>query len=134
MKKQIIYIIISFAILSCSSSPTPKVVNKEQLSKSTVLIIDLDKKLKLNEEIEELRGKSSNLIEGSILISDNDEVSFEGDVLDKYSPVTILINDNDEVSFSGNHYSIKTMQLKYGDIIQMKDKNSKIFLEMEVIE
>jgi hypothetical protein len=110
------------------------IVNTEEPSKGNMLVIDLDKELQLNKEREELRGKTSNLIEGSILINDNDEVSFKGKLLDKYSPITIKIGDNDEVSFSGDYYSIKTMQLKHGDIIEMKDKNSKIFLEMEVIE
>ncbi len=135
MKKQILYtFIIGFGILGCTSSHTPRVNIEQETSSNNILTIDLDKELKLNGEIEEVRGKNSNIIEGSILISDNDEVSFKGDILDKYSPVTIKVGDNDEVSFSGNRYSIKTMQLKYGDIIQMKDKNNKVFLEMEVIE
>jgi len=137
MKKQIYITIIFLALIGCNStaiqkaSPIEKSLEKKDTKK---LMIDLDKELKLTKERETLRSSKNEIIEGSIFLNDNDEVSFKGDILDEYSPVSIKIGDNDEVSFSGNQYSIKTMELKNGDLIEMKDKNGKVFLEMEVIE
>jgi len=125
MKKYIYLGFILLGFLSCSS----EVENKALISTKKVkqLIINLDEELELNEN----RG---NIIEGSIFINDNDEVSFNGKILDKNSPITIKIGDNDEVSFSGNQYVIKTMQLQNGDLIEMRDKHGKVFMEMEVVE
>ena len=137
MKKQIYITIIFLGLIGCNStaiqkaSPIEKSLEKKDTKK---LMIDLDKELKLTKERETLRSSKNEIIEGSIFLNDNDEVSFKGDILDEYSPVSIKIGDNDEVSFSGNQYSIKTMELKNGDLIEMKDKNGKVFLEMEVIE
>jgi len=137
MKKQIYITIIFLGLIGCNStaiqkaSPIEKSLEKKDTKK---LMIDLDKELKLTKERETLRSSKNEIIEGSIFLNDNDEVSFKGDILDEYSPVSIKIGDNDEVSFSGNQYTIKTMELKNGDLIEMKDKNGKVFLEMEVIE
>lgn len=131
MKKYIYLGFILLGFLSCSS----EVENKALISTKKVkqLIINLDEELELNENRGDLRG-GFNIIEGSIFINDNDEVSFNGKILDKNSPITIKIGDNDEVSFSGNQYVIKTMQLQNGDLIEMRDKNGKVFMEMEVVE
>ena len=131
MKKYIYLGFILLGFLSCSSD----VENKALISTKKVkqLIINLDEELELNENRGDLRG-GFTIIEGSIFINDNDEVSFNGKILDKNSPITIKIGDNDEVSFSGNQYVIKTMQLQNGDLIEMRDKNGKVFMEMEVVE
>ena len=137
MKKQIYITIIFLALIGCNSTAIQKVspIEKSLEKKDTKkLMIDLDKELKLTKERETLRSSKNEIIEGSIFLNDNDEVSFKGNMLDEYSPVSIKIGDNDEVSFSGNQYTIKTMELKNGDLIEMKDKNGKVFLEMEVIE
>ncbi|HIP50920.1 MAG TPA: hypothetical protein EYG94_02430 [Campylobacterales bacterium] len=137
MKKQIYITIIFLGLIGCNStaiqkaSPIEKSLEKKDTKK---LMIDLDKELKLTKERETLRSSKNEIIEGSIFLNDNDEVSFKGDILDEYSPVTIKIGDNDEISFSGNKYIIKTTELRNGDLIEMKNKNGKIFLEMEVIE
>jgi len=131
MKKYIYLGFILLGFLSCSS----EVENKALISTKKVkqLIINLDEELELNENRGDLRG-GLTIIEGSIFINDNDEVSFNGKILDKNSPITIKIGDNDEVSFSGNQYVIKTMQLQNGDLIEMRDKHGKVFMEMEVVE
>lgn len=131
MKKYIYLGFILLGFLSCSSD----VENKALISTKKVkqLIINLDEELELNENRGDLRG-GLTIIEGSIFINDNDEVSFNGKILDKNSPITIKIGDNDEVSFSGNQYVIKTMQLQNGDLIEMRDKHGKVFMEMEVVE
>ena len=131
MKKYIYLGFILLGFLSCSS----EVENKALISTKKVkqLIINLDEELELNENRGDLRG-GFNIIEGSIFINDKDEVSFNGKILDKNSPITIKIGDNDEVSFSGNQYVIKTMQLQNGDLIEMRDKHGKVFMEMEVVE
>lgn len=131
MKKYIYLGFILLGFLSCSSD----VENKADISTKKVkqVIINLDEELELNENRGDLRG-GLTIIEGSIFINDNDEVSFNGKILDKNSPITIKIGDNDEVSFSGNQYVIKTMQLQNGDLIEMRDKHGKVFMEMEVVE
>lgn len=131
MKKYIYLGFILLGFLSCSSD----VENKALISTKKVkqVIINLDEELELNENRGDLRG-GLTIIEGSIFINDNDEVSFNGKILDKNSPITIKIGDNDEVSFSGNQYVIKTMQLQNGDLIEMRDKHGKVFMEMEVVE
>ena len=131
MKKYIYLGFILLGFLSCSSD----VENKALISTKKVkqVIINLDEELELNENRGDLRG-GFTIIEGSIFINDKDEVSFNGKILDKNSPITIKIGDNDEVSFSGNQYVIKTMQLQNGDLIEMRDKHGKVFMEMEVVE
>ena len=134
MKKQIYIFITSLAILGCNSTAIKKEPIVAQKPDIKILSINLDKELKLNKKRGKLRAGKADIIDGSIFLNDNDEVSFKGKVLDEYSPITIKIGDNDEVSFSGNHYIIKTQQLKNGDLIEMRDKNGTIFFEMEVIQ
>jgi len=133
MKKITILILILFTFHACNSSIK---INKDQnrsiLKKA--ITIDVDEELLLQKSIGELRNDSSNVLETPIYIGDNDEVSFKGDTLEKNSPLTITIGENKAITFKGNNYTIRSMELKNGDIIQMKDKNGNTFLEMEVIK
>lgn len=126
-------LILLLALTACSTqSPQKPTITAENNSskKNNTIIIDLDKELESNAD---LRGKDTLLIDTPIYIGDNDEVSFKGDYLKEESPIQIKIGDNDEVSFTGDHYNIKTMQLQSGDLIQMKGKSGRTFVEMEVI-
>ena len=139
MKKQSIYLLIMlFLLLGCNSNNIKKsltnIQQSSELNISKVLSINVDEELELTKEKGELRDGKHDIIDGSIFLNDNDEVSFKGNLLEEYSPITVKIGDNDEVSFTGKEYKINTMQLKNGDLIEMKDKNGKVFLEMEVIE
>jgi len=97
-------------------------VNKKEL------MIDLDKALK-----NITRGKkNSKIIEGSIFIGDNDEVSFKGKILLEKAPVLISYSDNDEVALKGDTFSISTMELKANSHIIMRDKNGTIFVDQIV--
>jgi cellulose biosynthesis protein BcsQ len=97
--------------------------------KKEVLVVDLDK-----ERANSTRGKNNDeLIDGSIYLdSDNDEVSFRGDILLKKAPVTVSYGDNDEVALVGNSITIKTMELKNNSHIIMRDKNGKIFVDQVI--
>jgi len=102
--------------------------NNTKLEKET-LVIDLDK------ERENLtRGKNSlDVIDGSLYLnSDNDKVSFKGNILLEKAPVTVTYGDNDEVALVGNSITIKTMELKEDSHIIMRDKNGKIFVDQVV--
>lgn len=127
MKKNIIYILlILLAITSCSKQP----ITKEE---AKILVIDLDKEVEPKYSGDDLRGKNRLLVDTPIYIGDNDEVAFKGDILDKNSPLKVKIGDNDEVAFRNKHYIINTLELKSGDLIQIINKEGKVFIEMEVI-
>lgn len=130
MKTNIFFIfMLLLGLTSCSTQSTKKPTTTTENNRS-VIIIDLDKEVKSNTN---LRGKDTLLINTPIYIGDNDEVSFKGDYLKKESPIKLKIGDNDEVAFTGDHYTIETMQLRNGDIIQMRGKAGNTFLEIEVV-
>lgn len=134
MKKKICIFITSLSILGCNATHVKNESPSIQVQDTKVLTINLDEELALNQERGKLRAGKSDIIDGSIFLNDNDEVSFKGHILKKYSPITIKIGDNDEVSFTGKEYTINTMQLSNVNLIEMKDKDGKVFLEMEVIK
>ncbi|CAA6821352.1 MAG: Unknown protein [uncultured Sulfurovum sp.] len=123
-------LIFLFTLTSCStqspSKPRPSIENN-----NSILVIDLDKEIKPNTD---LRGKDTLLIDTPIYVGDNDEVSFRGDIIKKNSPIQVKIGDNDEVAFTGKSYSIQSMELRNGDIIQMRGKSGNIFVEIEVLK
>jgi len=96
------------------------------------LIINLDDELKILNARGEVRS-DSKVINDPIYIGDNDEVSFRGKVIENNSPLTITIGNNQPITFTGKRYTLKTIELNQGDIIQMKDKNGRIFLQVETI-
>jgi len=130
MKNTLLSLIIILLGLTACSPQMPKVPNTTVEHNPNSLIINVDKELKSKEG---LRGKETLMIDSPLYIGDNDEVSFKGDYLQEESPIKVKIGDNDEVSFTGNQYTIKTMELQNGDIIQMRGKSDNTFVEVEVI-
>jgi len=126
--KHYILPLLLLALTACSTLSTTSTENNN----SKTILIDVDKEL--NAQGEGLRGKDTLIIDAPLYIGDNDEVSFKGEYLQKASPIKVKIGDNDEVSFTGDHYTIKTMQLRNGEIIQMRGKDGNTFVEVEVIK
>jgi len=116
--------------LSTTATKSPTVTRENNNSK--IILIDVDKEL--NAEGEGLREKDTLIIDAPLYIGDNDEVSFKGEYLQKASPIKVKIGDNDEVSFTGDHYTIKTLKLHNGEMIQMQDKEGNTFVEVEIIK
>ena len=111
-----------------NSSSTVPAQEKKQL------IIDLDKKLNIKGFNGSTRGDSNLRIEEPLYIGDNDEVIIKGNFLIEKSPISIKIGDHDEISFNGDSYTILNTQLQQGDLIQMRDNNKQLFLELEIIK
>jgi len=134
LKKSILPLLL-LAVTACS---TPSTTSTESSTTTTennnskIILIDVDKELNAGEE--GLRGKDTLIIDAPLYIGDNDEVSFKGEYLQKSSPVKVKIGDNDEGSFTGDHYTIKTLKLHNGEIIQMQDKEGNTFVEVEVVK
>lgn len=100
---------------------------------SKQLTIDIDEELKLLDTTG-LRDDCLKVIDEPIYIGDNDEVSFKGDAMEKKSPLLIQIGEREPIKYSGKNYTIKTMDLKNGDLITIKDKKGKVFVEVNVIK
>lgn len=131
MKKAILStFILIFILTSCTTNTPPKPTTATQ-EHNRSLIIDLDKEIGSSED---LRGKDTLMIDSPIYIGDNDEVSFIGDIIEKESPIQVKIGDNDEVAFTGKNFTVSTMELKTGDIIQMRGKSGNVFVEVEVVK
>ena len=151
MKKYIMLIlVITFGLYSNVTDDINQTKENNATEKSkNIIVIDLDK------EIEDSRGSRSKIVDGPIFLRndndevsfiseknssvniknrDNDEVSFVGDILEKNSQVKIKVGDNDEVSFSGRKYNIRTLELKDGDHIIIKDRDGNIFVDKIVRE
>jgi len=134
LKKSILPLLL-LALTACSTPSITSTKNSTvtaENNNSKTILIDVDKEL--NAEGEGLRGKDTLIIDTPLYIGDNDEVSFTGEYLQKASPVKVKIGDNDEVSFTGNHYTIKTLKLHNGELIQMQDKEGNTFVEVEVVK
>jgi len=134
LKKSILTLLL-LALTACSTPSITSTKNSTvtaENNNSKTILIDVDKELNAGEEA--LRGKDTLLIDAPLYIGDNDEVSFKGEYLQKASPVKVKIGDNDEVSFTGDHYTIKTLKLHNGEIIQMQDKEGNTFVEVEVVK
>jgi len=130
-----IFILAMLNACSMSSIGNNKTENRDQNKSMTKKsVINVDEELLLNSSVDELRNSNENIVHGSIYLNDNDEVSFKGDSLEKKSPVSVTIGDKEMVKFTGNTYTLKTMDLKHGDTIEMRDKEGKVFLEMEFIK
>jgi len=134
LKKSILPLLL-LVLTACSSLSTTSTENPTATTEnnnSKTILIDVDKELTVSDE--GLRGKDTLIIDAPLYIGDNDEVSFKGEYLQKASPVKVKIGDNDEVSFTGDHYTIKTLKLHNGDIIQMQGKEENTFVEVEVVK
>lgn len=123
-------LLLTLTLTSCINNiPTiPKDSNQTENS----ITIDIDEELELLESTG-LRDDELKVVEEPIYIGDNDEVSFKGDAMRKKSPLQIKIGDRKEIEFSGYRYTIKTMELKNGDLITIKDKNGNIFVDMKIV-
>jgi len=133
--KHYILPLLLLALTACSTLSTTSIENPTATTEnnnSKTILIDVDKEL--NAQGEGLRGKDTLIIDAPLYIGDNDEVSFKGEYLQKASPVKVKIGDNDEVSFTGDYYTIKTLKLHNGEIIQMQDKEGNTFVEVEVVK
>jgi hypothetical protein len=53
--------------------------------------------------------------------------------MQKKSPLKIKVGNKREIEFSGYRYTIKTMELKNGDSIVIKDRNGNIFVDVKVM-
>jgi len=128
MKYYLWLLILTAFLLNAEENETISNENNSSEIKENIIIVDLDKELKNS-----TRGKDDcSIIEGSIYIGDNDEVSFKGDILLDKSPVTVSFGDNDEVSFTSNRFTVQTMDLKNNRHIIMRDKNGTIFVDQVV--
>ena len=132
MKKSTLIVAILLGLTACSPS-TKSIQPEEQSLKKGELIIDLDKEMQLKERLGDLRGEKHLLLDTPIYIGDNDEVSFNGDIIEKRSPVTITIGMQESRTFTGTHYTIQTSELKEGDTIELKDKHGEVFVNVKVL-
>jgi len=131
MKKNIIAILLVLTLTSCVNNVVTIPTDTNQTAKK--ITIDIDEELDLLEATG-LRDDSSKVVEEPLYIGDNDEVSFKGNAMKEKSPLFIKIGTRQEVKFSGYSYTIKTMELKNGDFITMKDSDGNVFVEVEVIK
>jgi len=124
MKKYIITIFILLGLTSCVNNIPPK--------ESKIITINIDEELKLKST--SLRDSNSRVVDTPIYVGDNDEVSFKGDIMKKNSPLKIKVGNKKEINFSGDDYRIKTLELRDGDLIMIRDKNGKLFVNIKVIK
>jgi len=128
MKYYLWLFLLSIFLLNAEENGMVSNENNSSKIENNKIIVDLDKEL-----TNSTRGKNDNsVIEGSLYVNDNDEVSFKGEILLEKSPVTVSFGDNDEVSFTSNTFTVKTMELKNNMHIIMKDKNGTIFVNQVV--
>ena len=131
MKKYIIVILLLLFLTACVNHIVTVPTDVNQTSKK--ITIDIDEELELL-DMTGLRDNDSKVIEEPIYIGDNDEVSFKGNAMRRKSPLFIKVGKQKEITFSGDSYTLKTMELKNGDFITIKDRNGNVFLEMEVVK
>lgn len=134
MKKYILPLfissVLSLSFIACSSITTGS-ITKEQ---NNTLSIDVDEELSIRESLDELQSSKSIVLDHPIYIGDNDEVAFKGDSIEKKSPLTIQYGQKSAFKFSGKVVTIKTMELKNGENIIIKDNQGNIFIDMKVIK
>jgi len=133
MKNITIVLLVLFTLNACTSSIQPQKV-QIHTSKNNNIVIDLDEEISILKSLGKLRNDNSIILDNPIYIGDNDEVSFKGNTLKTNSPISLKIGNNPAITFKGDSYTIKTMQLNNGEIIQMKNKEGNVFLEMEIIK
>ena len=124
MKKYILSILLLLGLTSC--------VNNTPSKEPKRVIINIDKEIKLQDSTSLRDGKSS-VVDTPIYIGDNDEVSFKGDIMKKNSPLTIKVGSREEIKFNGDNYTLKTIELRDGDFVRIKDKDGKLFVNIKVI-
>jgi hypothetical protein len=130
MKKQIIAILLLFTLTSCVENISTISTDSNQTDSG--ITIDIDEELELLNATG-LRDDEVRVVEEPIYIGDNDEVSFKGNAMQKKSPLKIKVGNKREIEFSGYRYTIKTMELKNGDSIVIKDRDGNVFVDVKVV-
>jgi hypothetical protein len=130
MKKQIIAILLLFTLTSCVENISTISTDSNQTDSG--ITIDIDEELELLNATG-LRDDEVRVVEEPIYIGDNDEVSFKGNAMQKKSPLKIKVGNKKEIEFSGYRYTIKTMELKNGDSIVIKDRDGNVFVNVKVV-
>ena len=130
MKKQIIAILLLFTLTSCVENISTISPGSNQTDSR--ITIDIDEELELLNATG-LRDDEVRVVEEPIYIGDNDEVSFKGNAMQKKSPLKIKVGNKREIEFSGYRYTIKTMELKNGDSIVIKDRDGNVFVDVKVV-
>lgn len=134
MKKNIIAILILLSLTACvENSATIATGATDRNQTSNTIIINIDEELELLDSAG-LRADTLKVIDEPIYIGDNDEVSFKGNAMQEKSPLLIKIGEREAIKFSGNNYTLKSMELKNGDFITIKDKDGNVFVEVSVIK
>jgi hypothetical protein len=130
MKKQIIAILLLFTLTSCVENIST--ISPDSNQTDSRITIDIDEELELLNATG-LRDDEVRVVEEPIYIGDNDEVSFKGSAMQKKSPLKIKVGNKREIEFSGYRYTIKTMELKNGDSIVIKDRDGNVFVDVKVV-
>ena len=130
MKKQIIAILLLFTLTSCVENISR--ISPDSNQTDSRITIDIDEELELLNATG-LRDDEVRVVEEPIYIGDNDEVSFKGSAMQKKSPLKIKVGNKREIEFSGYRYTIKTMELKNGDSIVIKDRDGNVFVDIKVV-
>jgi hypothetical protein len=130
MKKQIIAILLLFTLTSCVENISTISTDSNQTDSG--ITIDIDEELELLNATG-LRDDEVRVVEEPIYIGDNDEVSFKGRAMQKKSPLKIKVGNKKEIEFTGYRYTIKTMELKNGDSIVIKDRDGNVFVNVKVV-
>ena len=130
MKKYIVAILLLLTLTSCVNNAPSILTDSNQTSKK--IIIDIDEELELLESTG-LRDDEVTVVEEPIYIGDNDEVSFKGDTMRQKSPLKIKVGNREEIQFNGYSYTIKTMELKNGDFITIKDRDGNVFVDVKIL-
>ena len=130
MKKQIIAILLLFTLTSCVENIST--ISTDSNQTDSRITIDIDEELELLNATG-LRDDEVRVVEEPIYIGDNDEVSFKGNAMQKKSPLKIKVGNKREIEFSGYRYTIKTMELKNGDSIVIKDRDGNVFVDVKVV-
>jgi hypothetical protein len=130
MKKYIIAILLLFTLTSCVENIST--ISPDSNQTDSRITIDIDEELELLNATG-LRDDEIRVVEEPIYIGDNDEVSFKGSAMQKKSPLKIKVGNKREIEFSGYRYTIKTMELKNGDSIVIKDRDGNVFVDVKVV-
>ena len=143
MKKQILIGLALFLVVGCSDkniSPSPivkkqenrTVVNNSKKEKPKKIIIDLDKETK----DDGLKGGVFETIFGSILMGNNDEVSFIGKELFIATPIKLYINGKWKATVKSvkGIFKIKGSEVNDGDVVTIENRFKKKLVEKKVVK
>lgn len=131
MRKQILIglSVSIFLVMGCSNQVSQPTLDTKVEKKR--IVIDLDKEIKEDG----LKGGTFETIRGSISLGNNDEVAFIGDELFIATPVSLYNNGNLQSSIKSakGMFIIRTMELKKGDVITIKNRFGTTLVEKRVV-